>query len=91
MRNRNLNWQCHALLAILMSAVAVPAFAVENTVNTGAKTKPSATDSSAKNLHLSPLATEGPKPKPITPPKPEEIKAAIQRGVKFLLDDQRRD
>ena len=28
---------------------------------------------------------------PITPPKPEEIDAAIDRGVKFLLADQRPD
>ena len=36
-------------------------------------------------------ATAGPKPAPITPPKPEEITAAIERGVKFLLADQRPD
>ena len=40
---------------------------------------------------LSPLATEGPKPAPITPPKPEELTASIERGVKFLLADQRPD
>jgi hypothetical protein len=33
----------------------------------------------------------GPKPEPITPPKPEEITASIERGVKFLLDDERDD
>jgi hypothetical protein len=32
-----------------------------------------------------------PKPKPITPPKPPDITAAIDRGVKFLLADQRPD
>ena len=52
--------------------------------------KPTTTAATEK-LHLSPLATEGPKPEPITPPKPEEITAAIERGVKFLLDDQRPD
>jgi hypothetical protein len=40
---------------------------------------------------ISPLATQGPKPGPITPPKPEEISAAMERGVKFLLTDQRPD
>jgi hypothetical protein len=52
------------------------------------------TDASApadEKIHISPLATEGPKPAPITPPKPEEISAAIERGVKFLLADQRPD
>ena len=42
-------------------------------------------------IHLSKLATTGPKPAPITPPKPEEISTAIGRGVQFLLDDQRPD
>ncbi|MEX2093349.1 MAG: prenyltransferase/squalene oxidase repeat-containing protein [Pirellulales bacterium] len=46
---------------------------------------------SATALHLSKLATTGPKPAPITPPKPEEISAAIRRGIQFLLDDQRPD
>jgi hypothetical protein len=31
------------------------------------------------------------KPAPITPPKPEDITSAIDRGVKFLLADQRPD
>ena len=30
-------------------------------------------------------------PRPITPPKPAEIQQAIERGVKFLRDDQRKD
>ena len=46
---------------------------------------------SATALHLSKLATTGPKPAPITPHEPQEIVAAIQRGVQFLLDDQRPD
>ncbi len=37
---------------------------------------------------LSPLATQGPKPAPITPPSNEEIFQAIERGVDFLLDVQ---
>lgn len=40
-------------------------------------------------VSLSPLATTGPKPAPITPPAQAEVKASIARGVRFLLDDQR--
>ena len=40
---------------------------------------------------ISPLATQGPQPKPIDPPSPEEIDDAIKRGVVFLLADQRPD
>ncbi len=53
--------------------------------------KPAASAPSTEAIHLSPQATEGPKPEPITPPKPEELSAAIERGVKFLLADQRPD
>lgn len=37
------------------------------------------------------LATTGPRPRPIAPPSDEEIIAAIERGVDFLLADQRPD
>ena len=37
------------------------------------------------------LATVGPKPKPVPPPKPGEIDAAIRRGVRFLLEHQNKD
>jgi len=40
---------------------------------------------------LSPLATSGPKPTPITPPTSEEVQQAILRGVDFLLEDQNDD
>jgi hypothetical protein len=53
--------------------------------------KPADAAVTSENLHLSSQATEGPKPPPITPPKPEEISKAIDRGVKFLLADQRPD
>ena len=56
-----------------------------------AKDKSSDAASATVAVGISPLATEGPKPAPITPPKPEEISAAIERGVKFLLADQRPD
>jgi hypothetical protein len=46
---------------------------------------------SATVAKISPLATTGPKPAPITPPSPEQIDSAIHRGIKFLLDDQRPD
>jgi hypothetical protein len=36
-------------------------------------------------------ALTGPIPAPITPPAPATIDSAIERGVKFLLDDQRPD
>ena len=36
-----------------------------------------------------PLALEGPKPKPVTPPTTEELTASITRGVDFLLESQR--
>src|SRR5262245_8886645 len=50
-----------------------------------------ATERTTDAVHLSPQATEGPKPARITPPKPEEVTAAIERGVKYLLADQRPD
>ena len=37
------------------------------------------------------LATTGPKPKPITPPTAEAIQTALDRGIDFLLADQRTD
>jgi hypothetical protein len=39
----------------------------------------------------SPLATRGPKPKPIVPPPPQAIDDAIKQGVVLLLADQRPD
>ena len=36
----------------------------------------------------SPLATTGPKPKPVETPKPAEIDASIKRGVQFLIKRQ---
>ncbi len=39
----------------------------------------------------SPLATEGPKPVPITPLSQEEVRASIVRGIEWLLADQRPD
>src|SRR2546430_5333981 len=57
----------------------------------GGDDKSSGAAATAKKPRISPLATEGPKPEPVTPPKPEEIASAINRGVKFLLADQRKD
>jgi len=49
------------------------------------------TTRSTTAIHLSSLATKGPKPAPIEPPEAEKITAAIRRGIQFLLDDQRPD
>jgi hypothetical protein len=75
-----------AFAALASFVVAIPAVAKDS--------PPAAEESAAKSatsLHLSRLATTGPKPAPITPPSPEEIAAAVRRGVQFLLDDQRPD
>ncbi len=40
-------------------------------------------------IENSPLATQGPKPEAIVPPSQQEIQTAIDRGVDFLLADQR--
>jgi hypothetical protein len=45
----------------------------------------------ASDIKISPLATKGPKPAPITPPTADQIASSIQRGIKFLLQDQRPD
>lgn len=45
----------------------------------------------AEHVENSPLATEGPVPLPITPPTQEAVREAIERGVEFLLEDQRAD
>ncbi len=44
--------------------------------------------SAAGEEKLHPLATVGPKPKPVTPPTFEELEASITRGVNFLVADQ---
>ena len=37
------------------------------------------------------LATIGPRPNPVRPPKPEQIELAIRRGTRFLLENQNPD
>jgi hypothetical protein len=64
---------------------------VTHAAETGSDRKPGDTATTTGKPAISRLATEGPKPGPITPPKPEEISAAIDRGIKFLLADQRPD
>lgn len=44
--------------------------------------------SAADGPKLSPLATEGPKPKPVAPVQNEAINAAIDRGLQFLVERQ---
>ena len=41
------------------------------------------------SVEISPLATTGPIPEPIEPVDQQAIRAAIVRGVEFLLEDQR--
>lgn len=45
----------------------------------------------AEGVNNSPLATQGPMPEPVVPPAAAELQQAIDRGVDFLLSDQRPD
>lgn len=38
-----------------------------------------------------PLALKGPKPKPVPTPKPEEIDRAMDRGIRFLVENQEKN
>src|SRR5215213_3101365 len=88
---RNSNWCRYAF--VMLTACSL----VTSTRSQAADSKPAvsqtsvAAETTKKKPHLSPQATQGPKPEPSTPPKPEEIKAASNRGIKFLLADQRPD
>lgn len=53
--------------------------------------RPQAQEAGAEVPELSPLATDGPVPPPISSPTVEEIDESISRGVAFLLDDQNED
>lgn len=77
-----------ARFSILVASALVAAFFAHVTT---ADDKAGEKSADKAEVKLSPLATTGPKPAPITPPAPAQIDAAIQRGVKFLLDDQRKD
>ncbi|HEX3601790.1 MAG TPA: prenyltransferase/squalene oxidase repeat-containing protein [Lacipirellulaceae bacterium] len=81
------NRRCWALLTALVCA----SLGALSAKSADTSEKPATTAAPDVTLHISPLATEGPKPEPITPPKPEELSTAIERGVKFLLDDQKTD
>lgn len=73
------------LIVMLLLAVAAgptAATAKDDTANSAA-----ASDAPGKY----PLAEQGPEPRPIDPPTREAIQASINRGVDFLLDDQRPD
>src|SRR3954470_1162701 len=91
MRTRTQFLRSSITIAILVCAFIVPAQLNSAPTSTATDKRPSDTATSTKKPHLSPLATQGPKPEPITPPKPEEIKSAINRGIKFLLAEQRPD
>lgn len=85
-------WCCALLLAALYSNAAFAATdADESTAATAASAASASTSADAADIRISPLATQGPKPADITPPKAEEIQRAIDRGIAFLLADQRPD
>jgi hypothetical protein len=75
------------LTLLLISLPSAPLLAADAANSAG----DTATASTASGVKLSRLATSGPKPKPITPPTPSAIDTAIERGIKFLLADQRPD
>jgi hypothetical protein len=91
MRTRVKPWRYIIFVALFACAAIAPAPMPAAAADTDASKKANDSASASKKLHLSPQATEGPKPGPITPPKPEEITSAIHRGIKFLLADQRPD
>src|SRR5258708_295610 len=91
MRTRNQFLRTLIVIPIFACAYLFPIDLNATPTDTTTEKKPADTAAAAKKPHLSPLATQGPKPAPITPPKPEEIKSAINRGIKFLLADQRPD
>jgi hypothetical protein len=74
------------LLAAFAWMLPYDAFAAENE-----STVVESSERSTTAVHLSKLATTGPKPAPITPPQPAELAGAIERGIAFLLADQRPD
>ena len=79
-------WIDRRFLAVVL---VVPLVSAPSLAASESDSKTAATGAAA--VKLSPLATTGPKPGPITPPTPAAIDAAIERGMKFLLDDQRPD
>src|SRR6476660_1933171 len=90
MRTRTQYLRISFRVALITCAAIVAASVSAATTDTA--TKEISTDAATtKKPHISPLATQGAKPEPITPPKPQEIKSAIDRGIKFLLADQRPD
>lgn len=92
MRTRNQLQRSFILIPIVACAFIIPFQPISATTETATDKKSAdSTSSTKKKPHISPLATRGPKPEAITPPKPGEIKSAINRGIKFLLADQRPD
>jgi hypothetical protein len=93
---RPLGVAAFALAVALCPFIAAWADGVQEAEEKSAKeaaTSASGDDKSAEKseIKLSPLATTGPKPEPITPPEPQKIVATMDRGVAFLLADQRED
>jgi hypothetical protein len=75
----------------LFVVTTVPASSSYGATDADTTTAASVATSASDVIKISPLATKGPKPAPITPPTAEEIAGSIQRGIKFLLADQRPD
>ena len=75
----------HAAAPALFAYVTSPLTEFPASDRDGQPTKPPA----HRPIRQSPRRHPRPKPEPITPPKPEEITASIERGIKFLLADQR--
>lgn len=83
---RRMKWTGGVATVIAAAVLAGRAHAAEHTETTDQSASRSTTA-----IHLSTLATTGPKPAPIEPPKAEQVTAAVRRGIQFLLDDQRPD
>ena len=59
-------------------------------VGAAAESVAAVAEPAAKSKVDYPLATQGPKPAPVTPPTKKELDASIDRGVDFLLQSQRK-
>jgi hypothetical protein len=100
MRKRGKTSTRRQVILAVFAIWAAWSLATANADQPPANTAPSQTEpapasdekaAAAAKVKLSPLATTGPKPAPITPPEPAKIADAIDRGIQFLLEDQRPD
>ncbi len=75
-----------ALIGRLPAAVSA-----EKSPSSSEESKKTSADAAATADFPYPLAVEGPKPAPVTPPTPEELQTSIARGVDYLLGSQRKN